>query len=257
MQLPLLSEEQEKMVRRYGSEHCNEMRLLERGSGTVVAGVLIQPFKTKRVAQSAFNQNLKAWQITPPRYLRDWYRELSFEEYNEEFDGVPRVVGRQLQDVVSLAVGAWLEIGNFAVMARDEEVRAKAQLVKAKKERACRLLAGLANRHLKAGFEFLAAPIRQGRREETAKKLAAFQAMRAAELKVLEDEEKAAAEYAERLKCPKFREEVDLARIEEEKKAQAKNVAFHAARKEEKKRQEAEVAPETKKRRIEQIREWP
>mgnify|MGYP002809611534 CR=1 FL=1 len=70
------------MVRRYGSEHCNEMRLLERGSGTVVAGVLIQAFKTKRVAQSAFHQNLKSWKITPPRYLRGWYRELSFEEYN-------------------------------------------------------------------------------------------------------------------------------------------------------------------------------
>ena len=62
-----------------------------------------------------------------------------------------------------------------------------------------------------------------------------------------------------------------MAKIAEEKKLQAKNVAYHAAEKEkkkevhlariaeEKKLQEANVAPEkeTKKRRIEQIREWP
>ena len=111
MQLPLLSEEQEKMARRYGCEQCEEMRIVERGSGAVVAGVLRVPFKTKRAAQSAFCQNLKAWKITHPKYLRDWYRELSFEEYNAEFEGVPRVLGRWLQAVVSSTVARLLQIG--------------------------------------------------------------------------------------------------------------------------------------------------
>ena len=67
MQLPLLSEEQETLVRRYGCEQCEEMRIMERGSGAVVAGVLRVPFKTKKVAQTSFGINLKAWQITPPQ----------------------------------------------------------------------------------------------------------------------------------------------------------------------------------------------
>ncbi len=160
---------------------------------------------------------------------------------------VPRVLGRQLQDVVSYAVGAWLQVGNFAVMTRDEEGRTKAKLTKAKKERACRLLAGLANRHLKAGFEDLAVEVRHLRRERLAFRLAELDSRRAPGIWAMQDQRKAEAVYAERLKCPKFREEVDLARIEEQKKAQARNVAFHAARKEEKKAEAARVAEEKKR----------
>ncbi len=300
MQLPLLSEEQEKMVRRYGSEHCNEMRLLERGSCTVVAGVLIQPFKTKRVAQSAFNQNLRAWQITPPRYLRGWYRELSFEEYNSEFEGVPRVLGRQLQRAVSYTVGAWLTVANDAVRARDKEAHAK-------KERGERFLRAVDLKLMREMFDVYAPESSIRRRERLDFRRAELESRRAAEFRVVEAKKKAEADYAERLKCPKFREEVNLARIEEEKRLQAKNVAYHAVEKEkkkaaqlariaeakkmqeaqlamipeekkpqeaqlamipeekkppeEKKLQEAIVAPEPekekKKRRIEQIREWP
>ena len=272
MQLPLLSEEQEKMVRRYGSEHCDEMLIVERGGGAVVAGVLIQPFKTKKVAQTSFGINLKSWKITPPKYVRGWYRELSSEEYTAEFDGVPRVLGRRMQATQRELYALKM----LAEVTREQEVRAKAQRAQENRERACRLLAGLANRHMKTGFEFLAAPIRQCRQEESAKKIADYKAMmeaeRAAEIKVVEDKKKAEAEYAELMKCPAFREKVHLARIAEEKRLQAKNVAYHAAEKEkkneahlariaeEKKLQEANVAApekETKKRRIEQIREWP
>ena len=227
MQLPLLSEEQEKMVRRYGSEHCNEMRLLERGSCAVVAGVLIQPFKTRRVAQSAFNQNLKAWKITPPRYLRGWYRELSFEEYNAEFDGVPRVVGRQLQEAVSYAVGAWLIVANERV----EKVHAKAQLAKAKKERGERRLAWVDRKLMQEIFNVFAATQLNLLREKWAMRCAEAESRRSVEIWAMEDKRKAEADYAERLKCPAFREKVDLERIAKEKKAQAVNVAFHAEEK--------------------------
>ena len=50
MQLPVLSEGQEKMVRRYGLEHCQELRIVKRDDGVVVAGILTTPFKSKKVA---------------------------------------------------------------------------------------------------------------------------------------------------------------------------------------------------------------
>ena len=49
-------------------------------------------------------------------------------------------------------------------------------------------------------------------------------------------ERKAKAEYAELMKCPAFREKVDLTRIAEEKKLQAANVAFHNSEPEKKRR---------------------
>ena len=49
-------------------------------------------------------------------------------------------------------------------------------------------------------------------------------------------EKKAEADYAERLKCPEFREKVDLERIAKERVEQAKNVAFHAQESEKKRR---------------------
>ncbi len=227
------------------------------------------------MAQSAFSQNLRAWKITPPRYLRGWYRELSFEEYNSEFDGVPRVLGRQLQWAVSYTVGAWLIVAKDAVRARDKEAHARAKRAKAKEERGERFLREVDRKLMREMFEVFAPESRKRSQDKWAKKIADYKAMRdaerAAEIKVVEDRKKAEADYAELMKCPAFREKVHLAKIAEEKKLQAKNVAYHAAEKEkkkevhlariaeEKKLQEANVAPEkeTKKRRIEQIREWP
>ncbi len=135
----------------------------------------------------------------------------------------------------------------LAEIAREEEVHAKAQLAKAKKERACRLLAGLANRHLKAGFEDLAVEVRHLRRERLAFRLADLDSRKAPEVWAMQDQRKAAAEYAERLKCPKFREEMDLERIAKEKENQAANVAFHAAEKEKKRRHERAEGQKTER----------
>ena len=44
MQLPTLSARQEERVRHYGAEACEEMRIMERGGGSMVAGILSRPF---------------------------------------------------------------------------------------------------------------------------------------------------------------------------------------------------------------------
>ncbi len=80
MQLPPLSEEQEGRVRRYGQEHCEEIRIMKRGVSTQVAGILIHPFSNKKVAQTSLGINLKSWKISKPKYIRGWYRELSVDE---------------------------------------------------------------------------------------------------------------------------------------------------------------------------------
>ena len=64
MHLPVLSEEQEKRLHRYGYENCEETRLFKRGGCTLFGGILITPFKSKRVAQSSFTGYLKLWGIT-------------------------------------------------------------------------------------------------------------------------------------------------------------------------------------------------
>ncbi len=106
MLLPALCEEQEKMVRRYGKEHCQELRIIKRDDGVnVVAGILITPFKTKKVAQTAFGSiNLKSWGVTRPKYARDWYRELSLDEYFAELGDDPRVLGRRMHPCVTSRV---------------------------------------------------------------------------------------------------------------------------------------------------------
>ncbi len=154
-------------------------------------------------------------------------------------------------------------------LTRDQEVRAKAQRVKAKEARGERFLREVDLKLMREMFDVYAPESSNRRRERLEFRRAELESRRAAEFRVVEAKKKAEADYAERLKCPKFREEVNLARIEEEKRLQARNVAFHAAAKEkkkeanlariaeEKKLQEAIVAaPETKKRRIERIREW-
>ena len=241
MQLPLLSEEQEKMVRRYGCEHCDEMLIVERGGGAVVAGVLRQPFKTKKVAQTSFGINLKSWKITPPKYVRGWYRELSSEEYTAEFDGVPRVLGRRMQATQRELYA--LEM--LAELTRDQEVRAKAQLAKEKKEKGERLLVKVDHKLMQEMFDVFAPESRHRHRERLAFRRAELDSKKAVAIWAMEDKRKAEADYAERLKCPKFREEVDLERIAKEKENQAANVAYHAEEK------------EKKRRRIERLREWP
>ncbi len=91
---------------------------MESGGGSMVAGILSRPFKTKKVAQSSFATNFKTWEITRPKHVNGWYRELSLDEYFAEFEGVPRVLGSLLQAVVSSTVTRLLELGKIAVMVR-------------------------------------------------------------------------------------------------------------------------------------------
>ena len=108
------------MVRRYGSEHCQELRIVQRDGADVVAGILIHPLKNKKVAQTAFGINFKSWKINRTKYTRDWYRELSLDEYFSEFANEPRVLGRRMQALVSSTVMRLLQIGAAAARARAE-----------------------------------------------------------------------------------------------------------------------------------------
>jgi hypothetical protein len=262
MHLPMLSAKQEERVRRYGAEACEEMRIMESGGGSMVAGILSRPFKTKKVAQSSFATNFKTWEITRPKHVNGWYRELSLDEYFAEFAEVPRVLGRKMQVLVSNAVDQCLHLGYCTAMDRAGARLAKAQCAKEKKEKGERKLAQVDQKLKREIFEVFAATRRNLQREQKAMHNADLDSKWSAMYQAEQEKEaaarKATADYAELMKCPKFREKVDLTRIEEQKKEQTRMVAYHVARKEEeKKRQEAEVAPETKKRRIEQIREWP
>ena len=137
MLLPTLWEEQEKMVRRYGSEHCQEIRLIKHDGGVdVVAGILITPFKSKEVAQTALSSiNFRSWGITRPKYARDWYRELSLDEYFAEYDEDPRVLGRRMQKCVSSSVMLALRRGLSRACIRAEVTIAKDKVAREKRER--------------------------------------------------------------------------------------------------------------------------
>ena len=228
MQLPVLSEAQEKRVRRYGSEHCQELRIVKRDGGVVVAGVLITPFKNKKVAQTAFGINLKAWEITRPAYTRAWYRELSFEEYFAEFAKDPRVLGRQLQEVVSSTVTRLLQIGAAAVLVRDEANWVKAKIAREKRDRISQALVDVDTRRMREIFEVFAVSVRSRLREQAAMSRADAQTRREAAFQVKEEKRKAELAYIERLKCPEFKAQVDRERVEKEKALQAANVLFHA-----------------------------
>ncbi len=104
LRLPALSDEQEKRLHRYGYENCDETRIVQRDDGVVFGGILITPFKSKRVAQSSFTGYLKSWGIATLSYSQ-WYRELSLEEYFAEFASAPRVVGHGLQEIASGGMG--------------------------------------------------------------------------------------------------------------------------------------------------------
>jgi hypothetical protein len=231
MQLPPLSEAQEIPVRRYGKEHCEEIRLVKSECATVFAGLLIAPFKSKKVAQTSFGLNLKLWKITHPKYTRNWYRELSLDEYFAEFAGVSSVLGRRMQTLVSSTVMRALRFGAATAMVRAEAKVAKAKRVLEKREKACHFQTRLVNQCQRVCFEALAVSIRIRHREQNAMRVEDHKSRKAAEFLAQEDKRKADLEHTERLKCPLFRAQLKRDRIEEEKKLQAANVAYHANKK--------------------------
>ena len=94
MKLPALAEQQLACLKRYGAEHCEEFLVKTTDPAvTIFAGVLRHSFATKKTAQSAFGLNLKAWGIE--KTTRNWYRELSVDEYVVEFHDVPGTSGRR------------------------------------------------------------------------------------------------------------------------------------------------------------------
>ena len=99
---PQLSEEPLKCLQRYGAEHCEEFRLVDRPDTTIFAAVLRHPFASKKSAQTAFGLNLKAWGIKRQnRATRGWYRELTVAEYLSEFKSDPAYPGRRMRSLVS------------------------------------------------------------------------------------------------------------------------------------------------------------
>jgi hypothetical protein len=247
MQLPLLSAQQEERVRHYGAESCDEMRIVERGGGSTVAGILSRPFKTKKVAQSSFATNFKAWEIERPKHVVGWYSELSLDEYFAAFAGVPRVLGRKMEEVVSRTMNRCIDMGYCTAMRRARAAIATAQIAKEKKEKGERKLADVDTKLKREVFEVFAATHRNLQREQKAMRDADRDSRWAAMCQVEQEKEaveqekraverKARAEYAELMKCPAFREKVQLARIAEEKKLQAANVAFHNSEPEKKRR---------------------
>ncbi len=165
MQLPLLSEEQEGLVRRYGQEHCEEIRITTPGSTTQVAGILTRPFSNKKVAQTSLGINLKSWKITLPKYVLGWYRELSKEEYFAEFKEGPALLGRRLQSVVSGLVSSLIQRGMARAAERVVRAREKVKTISDNRQKAFQLLAGIVDRRKKELFDTLVEPIRQRRRE--------------------------------------------------------------------------------------------
>ena len=236
MMLPVLSEEQEKMVRRYGCEHCQELRIVKRDDGVVVAGILTSPFKSKRTAQSAFGQNIKAWKITRTKYKRDWYRELSLDEYFAEFAEDPRVLGRQMQECVSSSVMRALQSGVSRASIRAEVTIAKDKVARQKREKISQALVDVGTRRVRGIFEVFAASVRNRHREQSAMRRADGQGWRMAMFDAKEEKRQAELAYIERLKRPVFKAKVDKERVDKEKELQAANVAFHAAERDRKRK---------------------
>ena len=246
MQLPPMSEAQEGRLRRYGQEHCDEIRLVKSGGATVFAGILTTTFSNKKTAQTAFGVNLKAWGIPKPKYVRDWYRELSLDEYFTEFKGVARVLGSQMQKQVTRTVNKASWMGAHTAIIRANAVIAKAAAVIAKaaaeasakaasEEMARRRLATLVNRPQKACFDAMAEPIRQRRRELDAMRSADYQSRLAADAHERAEKLKARLQHEDLLRTSyKYREQITREKIARERKEQAANVAaFNERRKRE------------------------
>ncbi len=226
------------MVRRYGKEHCQELRIVKRDDGVdAVAGILIHPFKSKKVAQTSFGQNVKAWKVIRTKYSQDWYRELSLDEYFSEFGEDPRVLGRRMQKCVSSSVMRALQSALARVSIRAEVTLAKDKAAKDKVAKISQALVDVDTRRVREIFEVFAASVRNRHREQTAMSRADWEGRRMALFNVKDEKRQADLAYLERLKCPEFKAQVDRARVVEEKKLQAANVAFHA---EERKRKRTE-----------------
>ena len=219
MLLPALWEEQEKMVRRYGKEHCQELRIIKRDDGVnVVAGILITPFKTKKVAQTAFGSiNLKSWGVARPKYSRDWYRELSLDEYFNEFGEEERVLGRRMQTCVTSSVMFALRRGLARSSIRADVTIAKDKVAKEKREKISKALVDVDTRRVKEIFEVFAASVRNRHREQGAMMRADGQGRRVALFEAKEAKRQAELAYIERLKCPVFKAQVDKERVDQEK----------------------------------------
>ena len=216
------------MVYRYGKEHCQELRIVKRDGVDAVAGILIHPFKSKRTAQSAFGQNVKAWKITRQKYTRDWYSELSIDEYFAEFAEDPRVLGRRMQKCVSSSVMRALQSGLARASIRAEVTLAKDKAAKDKVAKISQALVDVGTRRVREIFEVFAASVRNRHREQSAMSRADWEGRRMALFNVKDEKRQADLAYIERLKGPEFKAQVDRARVAEEKKLQAANVLFHA-----------------------------
>ena len=237
MLLPVLSEDQEKMVRRYGSEHCQELRIVKRDDGVdVVAGILTNPFKSKKVAQTAFGINFRAWKINRPKYMRDCYRELSLDEYFAEFAEDPRVLGRRMQKCVSSSVMLALQRGLSRASIRAEVTIAKDKVAREKRDKISQALVDVDTRRVREIFEIFAVSVRTRHREQTAMSRADGQGRRMAMFDAKEEKRQAELAYIERLECPEFKAQVDRERVEKEKALQAANVAFHAGERDRKRK---------------------
>ena len=226
IQLPLLSEEQEKGIRRYGSEKCEEIRIVTRDHGVVFAGILISNFKTKRVAQSSFTGYLKSWDISPLTYQR-WYREVSLDEYFAEFAGVPRVLGRGLQEVVSSTVMRLICTGMQAVMARDREAAAKAKELSERQARVQWRTERWTYRVLREIFNVFSRTKLELIREQNAMFDAEQESKKAAIFRVEEEARQVIRAHEHRLKTDwQYREKTELELIARQREQSIKAVAI-------------------------------
>jgi hypothetical protein len=231
MQLPSLSEEQESRIRRYGQEYCDEIRLVKGESTTVVAGLLMNPFKSKKVAQTAFGVNFKAWKITKLPNVRAWYRELSMDEYFTEFKGVPRILGREMQGMLARALYKSVCCGAYKA-----HIRETREIVKAHKEATAKIvgvqrlawiLARIVKQRTRDCYDHLTDPIKQRHREQDMMRVEDRCSRRAAEGRVIWEKQKAQLEHENLLRTSlQYREKFNYEKIKRERAEQASHVDF-------------------------------
>jgi hypothetical protein len=236
MQLPALSEEQEKRLFRYGYENCDETCLVKRDGCTLFGGILITPFKSKRVAQSSFTGYLKSWGITTRSYSH-WYRQLSLKEYFAEFEGAPRVVGQGLQDLVSATVMRWVCAGMSVVIDRDREVAAKAKEVSDRNKEICdrkarvqwrtdswtyRVLRGVFNAFNKTKLDRIREQNAMFDADRRSKKVAIFGVEEAARQVIYDHESRLKTDW-------EYREKIELEQIALQRELSARGVAVFNA----------------------------
>ncbi len=124
-------------------------------------------------------------------------------------------------------------------MARYFAAAAKVEDTRRRRERACMLLAHLANRHQRKVYDVLAHPIREQKREAWAKHKAELKAEEEVRELVQKEMRQAELAYQERLKTDwRVWEKIELEKIAREKEQQARSVAAFYANK--KRRVEAE-----------------